>query len=144
MLKYPRNQKGHPQRTQQQLFHNHNHRFSPLNAETIKSWAFKDAFKSVKNPFGRLHAPSPCYLECINKLENVFHEHISIYTTCPGVGANILKKIKAIPYSFEFCAVFGFDYLHTLFIRLKVYYSVKFANRDFAMSKPKYMKISHL
>ena len=108
---------------------------------------FFKSFEDNKTPFGGLNAPSPCYLEYVIKLEDVFSDQFSVYTKCPGVGANILKKIKAIPITFQCCPEFSLEYLQKLFIRMRIYYSIKFANRDLATSKPKdrkYIKVTHL
>ena len=105
-------------------------------------------FKAYKEPnFGGLNVPSSCYLEYIIKLEDAFVKSFSVTTKNSNVGANILKVIERIPVPFQACAQFPLAYLQKLFVRMRIYYSIKFANRQFTYTKKKsrkYIKVKHL
>ena len=105
-------------------------------------------FKAYKEPrFSGLNVPSSCYLEYIIKLKDAFVKSFSVTTKNSNVGANILKVIERIPVPFHVCAQFPLAYLQKLFVRMHIYYSIKFANRQCAYTKKKsckYIKVKHL
>ena len=97
--------------------------------------------------FGGLHVPTSSYLDYVIKIEDVFTETFSFQTRASGIGANILKITMSVPVPFKCCSEFPLEYLQKLFIRMRIYYTLKFANRDLSSSKPrnrKYIKVAHL
>ena len=110
-----------------------------------KQFCFFKAYK--ESNFGGLNIPSTCYLEYITKLEDAFVKSFSVTTRNTNVGINILKVIERIPVPFHTCAEFPLAYLQKLFVRMRIYYSIKFANREFSSTKKKsrkYLKVKHL
>ena len=105
-------------------------------------------FKAYKEPnFGGLNVPSTCYLEYIIKLEDAFVKCFSVTTENSNVGANVLKIIQRITVPFSACPQFPMENLQKLFVRMRIYYSIKFANREFSSTKKKsrkYIKVKHL
>ena len=105
-------------------------------------------FKAYKEPnFGGLNVPSTFYLEYIIKLEDAFVKCFSVTTENSNVGANVLKIIQRITVPFSACPQFPLEYLQKLFVRMRIYYSIKFANREFSSTKKKsrkYIKVKHL
>lgn len=87
------------------------------------------------------------YLQYVLQLEDIFFLKISIFTKSSCVGKDIMKKLKNIPVTFQCCEEFSLDYLQKLFLRMRIYYSLKFANRDLSATKRKdrkYIKVTHL
>ena len=107
---------------------------------------FFKAYESAKN-FGGLLIPSSPFLQYVEQLEDTFITSFSIYTKCDGVGKNILVKLQQIAIPFCCCDDFPKEFLQKLFLRLRIYYSLKFANRKFSSAKKKdrkYIKVTHL
>ena len=105
------------------------------------------AYSQENGNFGGLHAPTACYLQYVIQLEDIFIKHFSIFTKSACVGANILKLLKCAPVPFQCCPEFPLDFLQKLFLRMRIYYSLKFANRDLsstARKNKKYIKVAHL
>lgn len=105
------------------------------------------AFDEKKSDLGGLQSPSSPYLEYIIKLEDTFIKTFSVYTKSEGVGRSILDTVKSIPKEFDCCTEFPFEFLQKLFVRMRIYYAIKFANRIFATTKKKdrkYIKVTHL
>ena len=109
---------------------------------------FFKAYKSEKS-FGGLLAPATSYLQYVIQLEDLFVKDFSMYTKSVGVGKSILVKLQDVPVSFQHCPEFPFQYLLKLFLRLRIYYSIKFANRNLSCKSnnkrsKKYIKVTHL
>ena len=111
---------------------------------------FFKAYESEKS-FGGLLVPTTPYLGYIIKLEDIFVKEFSMYTKSDGIGENILTKLKSVPVPFNHCSDFPLLHLQKLFLRMRIYYSIKFANRDISSSKKKkdkknkkYIKVTHL
>lgn len=107
---------------------------------------FFKAYESEKK-FGGLQIPTPPFLKYVELLEDTFITNFSIYTKCDGTGKNILSQLQQIPIPFHSCDEFPNDFLQKLFLRMRIYYGLKFANRKFQSAKKKdrkYIKVSHL
>ena len=104
-------------------------------------------FKSYSQEgFGGLNVPSSCYLEYIMHLEDHFVKHFTVTTKLQKVGESILKILKSTPVPFQSCPEFPLEFLLKLFPRMRIYYSINFANREFSSNKKsrKYIKVTHL
>ena len=104
-------------------------------------------FKSYSQEgFGGLNVPSSGYLEYIIHLEDHFVKHFTVTTKQQKVGASILKILKTTPVPFQSCPGFPLEFLLKLFLRMRIYYNIKFANREFSSNKKsrKYIKVAHL
>jgi hypothetical protein len=102
----------------------------------------------VNGPFGSLVVPVPSFVEYISKLENVFiQEFTESITKATGIGegiAKVLLKFRHVP-----CEEFPVSFLCRLFVRMRIYYVLKFSNKE--MAKPngskrntKYLRVVHL
>ena len=60
------------------------------------------------------------------ELEAIFFKNVSIFTKSLSV-----KE----PMPFQYCEKFPLEYLQKLFLRMRIYHSLKFANRDFQTTK---------
>ena len=75
----------------------------------------------------------PPYLpvEYVTQLEDLFISSFSVYTKSSCVGKTILAKLKSAPHLYHSRPV------QESFLRMTIYYSLKFANRDFTSTKKK-------
>ena len=104
------------------------------------------AYESDKT-FGGLTIPTSPFLQYVEQLEDTFIANFSIYTKSDGVGKNILSKLQQLPIPFCCCDEFPKEFLQKLFLRMRIYYGLKFSNRKFASAKAKskkYIKVTHL
>jgi len=107
------------------------------------------AYESEKC-FGGLIAPSAPYLQYIKNLEDLFVKDFSMFTKHNAIGKTILSKLQGVAVPFTHCTEFPLQYLLKLFLRMRIYYTIKFANREFSASKKKkkkskkYIKVAHL
>ena len=91
-------------------------------------------FKShSQEGFGGLNVPSSCYLEYIIHLEDHFVKHFT--TKLQKVGASVLKTLKTTPVPFQSCPEFLLEFLLKLFLTMRIYHRIKFANREFSSNK---------
>ncbi|CAB3997362.1 Hypothetical predicted protein [Paramuricea clavata] len=92
--------------------------------------------------------PSQPFLDFVLHLEDMFVQQFSIYTTSTLVGAHLLKSLQSVPVAFKFCQEFPKDYMLKLFLRMRIYYTIKFENRKLASpskrKSKKYIKVVHL
>ena len=105
------------------------------------------SYKNFAKNFGGLLIPSSSFLQYVEQLEDTFITRFSIYTKCDRVGKNIFAKLQQIPIPFCCWDDFPKEFLEKLFLRLRIYYSLKFANRKFASARKKdrkYIKVAHL
>ena len=117
--------------------------------DSRKLFCFFKAYETDKSAFGGLHAPSMSFFEFITKMEDVFVANFSVFSKSSYVGKHLLAKLENVAVSFQMCENFPIDYLRKLFLRMRIYYCLKFANRDFASPKSKrknrkYIKVAHL
>ena len=106
-------------------------------------------FKNYKdNNSSRLQMPSQCFRDYILHLEDCFVKLFSVYTKSTKVGDDLLKIFKSMPVNFQHCPPFPMEYMLKLFLRMCIYYTKKFANRNFASTSKKkcrkYIKVSRL
>jgi hypothetical protein len=112
-----------------------------------KLFCYFKAFDQTENTFEGLHAPTNCFLDYIMKLEDVFFKNFSICTKSLTVGKDILMLLKKIPIPFKCCDEFPLEFVQKLFLRVRICYSLKFANRELSSTKKKnrkYLKVAHL
>ena len=106
------------------------------------------AYDTEKSEFGGLHALSIPFLDYVTQMQNVFIANFSVFCKSSSVGKHILAKLNDVSTkSVPACDDFPLDYLRKLFLRMRIYYCLKFANHDFASCKRKnrkYIKVSHL
>ena len=101
-------------------------------------------------PFGSLIVPVPAFVEYISNCENIFVEAFgSPITTSTGIGKSVVKTLKKFKHGS--CAGFPVSFLCKLFVRMRIYYSVKFANQEIKKSNrkgskrnKKYLRVTHL
>ena len=111
---------------------------------------FFKAYESEKT-FGGLLAPTKSYLDYVIQLEDIFVRDFATYTKCSGIRKKILAELQSVTVPFTLCPEFQLEYLLKLFLRMRIYYSIKFANRELSTNKSKkpkkskkYIKVTHL
>lgn len=90
-------------------------------------------FNTEKNIFGNLCMPNQNFCEYFNQLENIF---VNIFpdSAIQNVGLKIKERCLNIPF-YHPCKDFPSEYFISLFVRVRIYYSIKFINRDFKIQK---------
>ena len=106
------------------------------------------AYDTEKSEFGGLHAPPIYFLDYVTQMEDVFIASFSVFCKSSSVAKHILAKLNDVSTkSVLACDDFPLDYLRKVFLRMRIYYCLKFPNRDFASCKlknRKYIKVSYL
>ncbi|XP_074035303.1 transposable element P transposase isoform X1 [Leptinotarsa decemlineata] len=106
-----------------------------LSAETLYT-QFR-AYPNAKNDtFGNLQTPNEKFIDYLNILETIFSEHFPNLSIELGVGRSIKHKLQEVPFSHP-CLHFPVDYLISLYVRVRIYYTIKFINRSFKTTSKK-------
>ena len=98
-----------------------------LESESMLYCQFKN-YKDNTSSSGLIQ-PSQLFLNFVLHLEDMFVQQFSLYTTSTLVGAHLLKSLQSVPAAFKWCHGFPKDYLLKLFLRMRIYYAIKFENR---------------
>lgn len=112
------------------------------NLNTSNIYSYFKAYNNEKDTFGSLYIPSEIFVDNIKKLHTKFFDNFDIITK-----PNVLQKFLEILCVVEFSHVypdFPKMYLLKLFIRVRIYYVLKFINRDFKNKKGGTRKINIL
>jgi hypothetical protein len=116
-----------------------------------KLFCFLKAYDTDKSTFGGLHVPSMSFLDFVTKMEDAFVANFSVFSKSSCIGKHLLAKLENVAVSFQMCENFPLDYLRKLFLRMRIYYCLKFANCDLSATKSKskkknkkYIKVTHL
>ena len=102
-----------------------------------KLFCFLKAYDTDKSTFGGLHVPSMSFLDFVTKMEDAFVANFSVFSKSSCIGKHLLAKLENVAVSFQMCENFPLDYLRKLFLRMRIYYCLKFANRDLSATKSK-------
>lgn len=92
------------------------------------------AYDQCKGNFGGLRSPGETFLYFIYHLEKIFTPNFDQVCTKSGISHFYFEKMKHIVFPHP-CCDFPTTYVIKLFIRLKIFYTIKFANQDIACSK---------
>lgn len=90
----------------------------------------------------KLVYPSQLFLCYIKDLEKNFELLYEKYGATEGVGWKIYSFLIKIEYKFQTCDHFPHDFLLKLFIRLRIYYSIKFENKKLLINKKYRQKLN--
>uniref|UniRef100_A0A2A4J5S8 THAP-type domain-containing protein n=1 Tax=Heliothis virescens TaxID=7102 RepID=A0A2A4J5S8_HELVI len=116
-----------------------------LDVNESRMYSHFKAFNKDSSFYGRLKVPSDSFCSYVKRLEtafvNNFEQHLN---EKPGtIIYDILKKIPFEP----FCPCFPHDYLIKLFVRFRIFTTIKLNNRDFSIGKKcinHFIKIKHV
>ena len=95
-----------------------------------KQFCFFKAFDQTENTFGGLHVPINCFLDYIERC--IFQKLFNCHN-----GLDYWKK----------CDEYPFKFVQKLFLRLCIYYGLKFVNHELSNTKKmnrKKLKVAHL
>ena len=80
-------------------------------------------------PFGQLNMPDQQFIHYISQLENIYTTSFPAHITKPRVGyfvkCDLLQATLDHP-----CPHFPHEYLTTLFVRMRIFYTLKYHNRE--------------
>lgn len=94
----------------------------------LKLYSYFRAYDNTENTFGSLHIPSSLFLQYIKEMHVKFFENFSIIKKS-NVVQNFTKIISEIEFSHS-CPNFPKNYLIKLYVRVRLFYTLKFINRD--------------
>lgn len=97
---------------------------------------FKAYENSEKSTFGNLMMPHSEFYNYINSLETVFINRFPILAAENKVGEKLKLSMLSVYYSHP-CENFNKEYLLNLFIRFRIFSSVKFLNKEMVSEKVK-------
>lgn len=86
--------------------------------------------------YGGLRVPNKDFIVFIYKLEKIFTSRFNEFCNSREVSHKYLKEMKKITFSHP-CLMFPLLYVIKLFIRLKIFYTVKYTNREMRSNKDK-------
>ena len=92
------------------------------------------AYSNDKNTYGNLQSPPEDFINFIYKLELVFNSQFEDISTGPAV-SNILFNIMENIHFTHPCLQFPIIYVKKLFIRMKIFYTIEYTNRDLNLTK---------
>lgn len=92
------------------------------------------AFETQKRTFGGLQTPPEEFVHFIFKLERAFNENFDKFCNGKGVSNKLYKLIEDIDF-YHPCTSFPKTYVKKLFIRMKIFYTLKYNNRDLKSNK---------
>lgn len=88
---------------------------------------------------GALTAPREFFLQFVYKLERIFVANFEKYSIKDKVGLCYFNDIKEMQFQHE-CSQFPIEYIKKLFLRLRIFYALKFANCDLNSKEAKKSK----
>lgn len=105
---------------------NYNEQHTLKNEATV---FFKSKAYSGFKQFGGLNTPPLDIVEFIINLENIFVENFNNIACQNRVGKKLKDLFKNITFTHP-CKNFPCEYFVSLYIRVRIYFTIKFANRD--------------
>lgn len=111
-----------------------------------KEETYANCFINIKDfGDGSLKKPSTHFFNYITYLEKEFKKLFVDYSTKPGIGVNIFKILYGLEHTFlKLCPDFPKEFCLKLFVRLRIYYSLKFYNNEIKNSSKHKNKIKIL
>lgn len=94
------------------------------------------AYNNKNSTFGSLIVPPIMFTDYIKNLENKFQAIFKGISNKQSVGVMIYEDLKKFHHAFNVaCINFPIDYLLRFFIRIRIYFTLKFINNDFKTVK---------
>lgn len=90
-----------------------------------------DKYGKRNNMFGKLMMPAKPFVEFISSLEDILMKNVKS-VAIGKIGSQLFNLLRSVPFQHP-CPNFPLDYLLKLFIRMRTFYIVKYANRNFRM-----------
>lgn len=98
-------------------------------------------------PFGGLTVPDDRLINYFNTIEQTLVDKFPNIISMPGIGKHFVLILPK--FSLQECPQFPSEFMLKLFVRMRIFYVLKFGNRELTRSKNgkknrKYFKVSHL
>lgn len=106
---------------------------------------YLETFSNIVNTVGRnLRAPNNEFYAFIFELENIFIRQFPLVSVDKGIALNIKQFMTNVPFTHP-CPYFDTNYLISLYIRFRIFTSLKFLNKNlFSERRNKNRKLSIL
>lgn len=104
------------------------------------------AYNTGSSAYSGLTVPSDEMLSYVNKLEDAFISFFVKLEKSKGIGRDLLELLGKIELDIP-CKEFNRVFLIRLFVRMRIYYCLKYVNRELVTTKRKnrkYIKLVHL
>lgn len=106
------------------------------NLNQTDLFAHFEAYNKKAPYYKKLKLPSQVLYEYVEKLDEVFTDHFAkSIEDRPGSKIFSLLKVIPLPKSSCQCSCFPFDYLIKVFVRLRIFMTLKLNNRNFKAGK---------
>ncbi|XP_044746427.1 uncharacterized protein LOC123307977 [Coccinella septempunctata] len=79
--------------------------------------------------FGKLLAPAESFVQFVSSMEEILMANVKLVATRTPRQL-LFEKLRAIPFHHP-CSQFPYEYLIHLYIRMRIFYIVKYANQNF-------------
>lgn len=113
------------------------------DVELLNLYSYFKAYQSTdKDNFGSLYVPSTLFISYIKQLHIKFYENVSNFIAKPNV-KNFVGVLSTVEF-LHTCPNFPQNYLIKLFVRVRIYYILKFIHRRFRNPNEHNRKISIL
>eukprot|EP00795_Rhopilema_esculentum_P011123 gene11123-20003_t len=115
---------------------------------STSTFLFFKAYDRESSMFGGLIAPSQDMILYTTMIEDKFVDYFNTLNKTVGICHELLTCLNQAELNVP-CGNFDKDYLLRLFIRMRIYYTLKFANQDLAAptskkKNRKFVKVAHL
>jgi len=100
-----------------------------VNDETLYSH-FKAYTGNIDTPFGSLYMPSESFIHFVSLMNKIFSEKFEEFVIQNNFINNFVREFKKNNFIHP-CKNFPYNYVVHLFERMKLYYTLKFINRNF-------------
>lgn len=88
------------------------------------------AYNNSPGQFGSLIVPPKNFVEYIISLENLFVLNFNSLCIKENIGHNLTTLFSKVPFTHP-CSEFNYKYLLSLYTRIRIFYTLKYANRKF-------------
>lgn len=110
-------------------------------------FAIFKAYRNNENTiFGNLNVPPDQFYNYINNLDSIFIDEFPIIAVKTNLGKELRNAMDNIPFEHP-CQEFNYDFLKDLYIRMRIFHTLKTLNKNLLSAPRKNCKIdilSHL
>lgn len=112
-----------------------------------KLFCYFKAYDNKKGQYGGLTVPTASLVQYVTSIEDHFIKEFPSKMSQTGIGKSLVDALPKLQVSE--CKEFPSDYLCQLFVRMRIFYVLKFGNRELSAKKGgkknrKYFKVTHL
>lgn len=115
---------------------------SDLSEETLLCY-YRAYENAARDTFGNLRMPPTSFYIYIYELDTIFCKSFPILSIHNNLGQTIKDHLEMVPFEHP-CVHFPKNYLLCLYTRMRIFYTLKYANRGFSNQKTDKKKIKKL